>query len=156
MSAFSGEQRPGAADAGAIEGRAVFVFAVSIAVVAVPARALRELHAQQSVDDANRIQNAGIIGGAQSEADQSQRIGTDDAKGALRILAGRTILDGDEALRGRGGGIGNGRSDANVVAFHADLVRRDRRPWRRPSVRCCRSRRRLHREEWMAASLSGR
>src|SRR5258706_14715630 len=56
MSTFAGQQRPGAADASAVESRAILVLAVSVTVVAVPARALWQLHAQQSGDDANRIQ----------------------------------------------------------------------------------------------------
>jgi len=89
-----------AADAAAVERRAVLVFSVSVAVVAVPAGALRQLDFQQSVDDFDRVQNAGIVGGAQSEAHQGQRIRADDAKGALHALAGRTVLDGNETLRG--------------------------------------------------------
>jgi hypothetical protein len=106
--------------------------------------------ATERVDDANRIQNAGIIGARNPKRTKRQRVRADDAEGALRVLsvfAGRAILDGNEALGRRRGGIGVRRSDAHVVAFHADLLGRDRRRWRKPSVRCCRSRHRRRREE---------
>ncbi len=48
VGALAGQQRPGAADAGAVERRAVGVFAVAVVVVAVPARAARRVHLQHA------------------------------------------------------------------------------------------------------------
>ena len=68
VGAFSGEQRPGAADAGAIEGGAIFVLAVAVAVVAIPARALRQFDCEQGVDGTQRVEDARIVGGAQDRS----------------------------------------------------------------------------------------
>src|SRR5580692_524680 len=126
MGAFSGEQRPGAADAGAVKGGAVFVFAIAVAVVAIPAGALRQLDGQQGVDGANRIHDARVVGGTQAEANQCQRVGADDVVGAFTILAAvlvrRTVLDGNEALCGGRGRVSDGRGDADVVAVDAKLL----------------------------------
>ena len=46
--ALSGQQGPGAADAGAIKGGAVFVLAIAVAVVAIPARSLRQFDASRA------------------------------------------------------------------------------------------------------------
>src|ERR1700676_4511550 len=100
MGALSGEQGPGAADAGAVEGRAVFVFAVAVAVIAIPARALRQLDRQQRVDGAKSIQNARIIGRAQAKSHQRQRVGADHMVRRFAVLTGRTIFDWDESLGG--------------------------------------------------------
>src|ERR1700722_14032299 len=116
MTALAGEQGPGASDAGTVEGRAVFVFAVAVAVIAIPARALRQLDREQRVDGAKRIQYAGIVGGTQAKAHQRPSGGADDVVCALAVLTGGTILDGDEALRGRCRNVGVGRGDANVIA----------------------------------------
>src|SRR6266478_7637821 len=44
MGALARQQRPGPSDAGSVEGRAIFVLAVAVTVVAIPARALRQVH----------------------------------------------------------------------------------------------------------------
>src|SRR5208283_5137500 len=94
MRALSGQQWPGPADAGSVEGGAIFVLAVAVAVIAVPARSLGQFHAEQGVDRAQRVEDARIIRRAQAETHQRQRVGADDVVSALPILAGRTILDG--------------------------------------------------------------
>src|SRR5258708_20568718 len=43
VSSFAGEQRPGAADAAAIESRAILMLAVAVALLAVPPEAFRPL-----------------------------------------------------------------------------------------------------------------
>src|SRR5579862_5470401 len=52
MGALSCEQRPGTANAGAIEGGTIFVFAIPVAVIAIPAWTLRKLDRQQSINRA--------------------------------------------------------------------------------------------------------
>ena len=47
MRALAGQQRPGPADAGAVEGPAILVLAVAVAVVALPARTARQIDLQQ-------------------------------------------------------------------------------------------------------------
>src|SRR5581483_12465294 len=53
--ALAREQRPRPPDAGAVEGRAVLVLAVAVAVVAAPARPRGQIDAQQRVDHANGV-----------------------------------------------------------------------------------------------------
>ena len=42
---------------------------------------------------------------------------------AFAVCAGRAVLDGNKSLRGRGGAIGVGRGDADIVACDAELLR---------------------------------
>ena len=86
MSAFAGQQRPGAADPGAVERGTVFVFAVAVAIVAIPAWALRQSRGEQCVDHTKRIPNAWIIGRTQAEAHQRQRSRTHRLINALADL----------------------------------------------------------------------
>src|SRR5579859_4581692 len=123
MSAFSGKQRPWTADAGSVEGGAVFMFAVAVAVVTVPAGSLRQFDREERVNGAQRVQNARIIGRAQAKAHQRQRVGADDVIGALAILTRWTVLDGNEPLRGRSSVIRLGRGNAHVVALDTKLLR---------------------------------
>src|SRR5260370_40251742 len=60
VSSFAGEQRPGAADAAAVEGRAILMLAVAVAVVAVPAGALRQLDTQQRLSHPNGVQTSRV------------------------------------------------------------------------------------------------
>ncbi len=78
VGSFTGEQRPGAANSRAVERRTVLVLPVSVAVVAVPAWTLGKFSAQQFIDNLDRVHHSRIIGRAQAEAHQSQRIRTDD------------------------------------------------------------------------------
>ena len=66
MRALAGEQRPGPADAGAVERRAVLVLAIAVAVVAAPARARRQLDLEQRVDDTRRVLRMRGSSGARS------------------------------------------------------------------------------------------
>ena len=123
MGAFAGQQGPGAADAGAVEGRAVGVLAIAVAGVAVPDRALRQVAAQQGVDDLDGVDDARIVGRPQPEADQRQGVGADD-RGCRAVVAisRRAVLDRHEAVlrRGRVGDVR--RRDAHVIAVDAELA----------------------------------
>src|SRR5271163_241803 len=68
VSAFARQQRPRPSDTRAVERRAVFMFSITVAVVAIPTEAIGKLHRQQLVDDLDRVQNPRIIRRAQTEA----------------------------------------------------------------------------------------
>ena len=87
VGAFAGQQRPGTANPGAIERGSVFVLAIAVAVVAIPARTLRQFHCKQGVDGRKRVKDARIVRRAQTEAHQSQSVRTDDVIGLISILA---------------------------------------------------------------------
>ena len=48
--ALSREQRPRTTDPGSVEGGSIFMLAVTVAVVAIPARSLRKFDREQRVD----------------------------------------------------------------------------------------------------------
>ena len=100
MRAFAGKQGPTPANACAVKRMAVFVFAVTIVIVAVPNRPGRRVHFQQGVDHLNRIDNMGIIRRAQAKANQGQRIRADNFGGRFSALFRWTILDGHKTLLG--------------------------------------------------------
>jgi len=79
------------------------VLTVSVAVVAIPARTLRKFYAQQFIDNLDRVDHPRIVGRAQAEAHQSQRIRTYDFHRPRFRAADGAILDRDESLQGRGG-----------------------------------------------------
>src|SRR5579871_4744319 len=96
---------------------------VAVSVVAIPARSLRQFDGEQGVDSAERVDDAWIIGRAQTKANQRERIRADDVIGALAVLARRTILDRNESLRRRSRAVrGVGRGNTNVVAFDSKLL----------------------------------
>ena len=94
---------------------------VSVAGVAVPTRTLGKYYAQQFIDDLDRVHDSRIVGRAQAEAYQSQRIRTDDLHRRRTRTASGAILNGNESLQGRRGSVFVRRRDAHVVAFHAEL-----------------------------------
>src|SRR5215472_820925 len=121
MRSLSSEQRPGAADSRAVEGRTIHMLSVAVVVVAVPARPLRQFHFQQSVDHLNGIQNLRVIRHAQPEAHQCQRIRADHVGSPLQVLPRRTVLDRYEPFGRAGGTVGRGRRNAHVVSVDANL-----------------------------------
>ena len=72
VSAFSSEQGPRTTYPSAVKGRTILVLAVTIAVVAVPAGSLRQLHPEQGVNGFDGVKDSGIIGSPESEAHQRQ------------------------------------------------------------------------------------
>ena len=64
MRAFADQQRPAAADAGAVERRTVFMLAIPVAVIAMPHRTGGGLALEQLVDYGNGVDDARIIRGA--------------------------------------------------------------------------------------------
>src|SRR6266540_5829082 len=62
--AFADQQRPAAADASAVERRAVFMLTVPVAVIAMPDRPGGGLALEQPVDYGNGVDDARIVGGA--------------------------------------------------------------------------------------------
>ena len=121
MGAFPRQKRPCPASSGAIKRRSILMLAIAIAVVAIPARSLRQFHAQKRVNDFHGVADPGVVRGAQPEANQSERIRTDDVGGRLQILPQRPVLDGHKAVDWRGRIVGFRRSNANVVALHSEL-----------------------------------
>src|SRR6185437_13936214 len=122
--AFSRQQGPGAANAGSIKRRTVGMLSVSIVVVAVPARTLRNSHLQQCIEDFNRVQNPGIVWCAQSESHQGQRVWTDNVGSLLPALADRTVLDGDKSICGRCRAVAQRWRNPHVIAGDTDLARK--------------------------------
>ncbi len=119
--AFGGEQRPRPPHAGAVEGTAVVVLAVAVIVVASPGRPTWKVHLEERVDDLHGVHDARIVGGAQAEPHERERVGTDDVSRRLAALSRRAVLDRDEA-RHRRRGVGLvGRRNAHVVPIDADL-----------------------------------
>ena len=68
VAAFSGEDRPRAAHARAIERRAIILLPVSVVIVASPARALRQFAANGPVDHFKRIDYQRVVGGREFRA----------------------------------------------------------------------------------------
>src|SRR5208282_4660058 len=110
------------ADPSAVEWRSIRVLSVAVAVVAVPGRTLGKFCAQQFIDDLDRVDYSRIVGRAQAEAHQSQRVGADDLH-RPRVWTGTAILDGNESQQRRSGSVAVVRRDADVVAFHSNLPR---------------------------------
>src|SRR3569832_2010568 len=99
MSALAREQRPRAAHAAAVEGRAVRVLAVTVAVVAVPRGAARRLHAEQRVGDLDARDDERIVRLAQAETHELLEIGADlFLRRQSRVL--QAILDRQRAVHG--------------------------------------------------------
>src|SRR5580692_1215090 len=123
MGALTGQQRPGPSDSCAVERGAIFVFAVAVAIVAIPRWTVRKVYAEKLIDDLDGVQDSRIVGRAQAEADERERIRTDNLlRGCIRTIE-VTILDGHEAQQGRGGSVLVGwRRDADVVTFDSDLA----------------------------------
>src|SRR5213078_1475624 len=76
MGALAGQERPGAAGPGPVEGPAILVLAVPVEIVAIPDRTLRQVDLQQGIDRAHRVEDTWIVGGPQAEAHERQRVGT--------------------------------------------------------------------------------
>ena len=93
VGALAGEQRPAAADPRAVKRRAILMLAIAIVVVAMPGGARRRLDLEQCVDDFDRVAHARVVGRAQAEAHQGQRVRADQMTGVARVLGGRDVLD---------------------------------------------------------------
>ena len=119
MRAFAGEQRPGAADAGAVERAAVRLLAVAVGGVAVPERPLRQLDLQRVVDRPHGVDDMRVVRGAQAEAHQRQRIGRQHVLAGQKGAVRRPVLDQRLAVAGRGKVGREARGDTDVVARHA-------------------------------------
>src|SRR5258705_12543857 len=98
VGALASEERPGAADADAVERWAVGVYAVAVTLIAMPRRTVGRVDLELRVDDLDRAQNAGIVGCAQSEADERERVEADHRGRRPRRLIRRTIFDWHEAV----------------------------------------------------------
>jgi len=75
MPALARQQRPSAFTYGAVIGAAVIVLAIAVVIVTVPHRTARRIGLEQRVDDADRVEDQRIVGAAQSEADELQKLG---------------------------------------------------------------------------------
>src|SRR5690348_12051831 len=101
MSALAGKQRPGAAHPRAVEGRAVVVLAITVVVIAMPRRTLRQLNLQQRVNGFDGGKNARVIRRSQTKTHQRQRVRAYDAGRWLQRVRRRSVLDGNIAFQGR-------------------------------------------------------
>ncbi len=110
VGAFTGQQRPRSADAGAVEGPAVLVLAVTVAAVTIPAGAGRQFDAQRGIDRPHRADDPRIICRTQPETNQRERVRADDIGGRVECVFNVSVLD---LQLGRQPGW---RRDAHVVA----------------------------------------
>ena len=81
IAALAGEQRPGAADAGAVEGAPILVLAVAVGVIAVIGDAVRRLDLEDAVGDLQRVLDARVPGVTQAQAGQVDVFHADQADG---------------------------------------------------------------------------
>src|SRR5262245_30805715 len=117
MSALARQQRPGAPNPGSVERRAVLALAVRISDVPAPGGAVGRLHFEQRVNGLYGVDDARVVGRAQTEARQRQRVGTDDVRSLPDVLIGRAAFDRDEAMpRRRRIGLLR-RSDTHIMSF---------------------------------------
>src|ERR1019366_10031373 len=86
VGALTDEQGPRSTHAGAVERCAVFVLAVPIAVVAAPRGTVGRLDLQESIDDAQRVEDPRVTGLAKTKTNESERIRADDVDGRLASL----------------------------------------------------------------------
>ena len=85
MSALADQQRPGAADAAAVERAAVGMLAVSVLVVAVVERAGGRLHPQHVIDHLDGVLDARVSCAAQPEPHQVGEIQADQRRGQNQL-----------------------------------------------------------------------
>ena len=86
MCALAGQQRPGAADAGSVEWPAIGVFAVAVALIAMPRRTARRVDLERRVDDLHGAHDARIVRRAQPEAHERERVEADHQRRRSRSI----------------------------------------------------------------------
>ena len=116
MAALAGQQRPGTADAGAVERAAVFVLAIAVAVVAAIGGTLRRLHLEQPFGDLERVLDPGIVGVAQPQANEVEVLHADQGRGQHRLAPAVLHFDASAQVLVRARG-----ADAHVVAVDGVL-----------------------------------
>src|SRR5262249_24851098 len=126
MSALTGQQGPDAPNAGAVIRAAVIVFAIAIAIVAPPARPVRQIHAQYVVDHFHGVDDARIIRSPQTEPYQSQRISADQLVGSDARGLGEAIAYFKCATQFSARFARYVRGDTDVVTGNADFARQTR------------------------------
>src|SRR5229473_560512 len=100
---LAGQQRPRSTDSCPIEGAAVSVLAVSIAVVPMPQRSEWRGDFQNAINHANGIDDPWIVWRSQSEPDKSERIWADEFADRRVGRRPRPVLDRDKSDRRRRG-----------------------------------------------------
>src|SRR5258708_14247117 len=88
----------------------------------MPRRTVRRVDLELRVDDLDRAQNAGIVGCAQSEADERERVEADYRGRRPRRLIRGTVFDRYEAVTRRCGARPIPLGDAQVVTTHPVLL----------------------------------
>src|SRR5690242_19232045 len=122
MRALACEQRPAPPNTGAVEGRAVGMFAVLILGITAPDRAVGRLYLEQGIYGLHCVHNTGVIRSTQPKTHQGERLGANDGGCLPQVLRGWTIFNGDEALvRRRGLSLFRWR-DAHIVACDTELA----------------------------------
>ncbi len=122
VATLAGEQRPAATATGAVEGPAVAVLAVAIAVVAMPDRPVRRLRAQQPVHHLDGGGDVRVVGIAQAVAHQLQEIGRNLLVGGTVVVM-RTVLDEQMLGLGAVAHQHRRRRGPQVIAGHAQFAR---------------------------------
>ena len=91
VTALAREQRPGSADAIAVESRAVRVLPIAIVIVTLPARTLRQIVFDRGIENRERIDDERIVRIAQSQPNEMKEFSADHVARRLLVLAVRDL-----------------------------------------------------------------
>src|SRR5262249_10467366 len=92
MTPLTCKERPGTSDAPTAERRAVCALAESIVIVAPPARAVRCVHFEHSVNNSQRVFNERVVRIANSITDQFEKAGINNVFGGKLISIARSLI----------------------------------------------------------------
>src|SRR5580704_13109490 len=83
MTAFTGQNWPGASDTRSVKSAAVVLLPIAIMIVAAPAWALGQIVFEHCVYDRDRVHDDGIIRRPHPKPDQLEKIPSDDVSGGM-------------------------------------------------------------------------
>src|SRR5215472_17718978 len=133
MPALARQQRPSSPTPGAVIRAAVIVLAIAVAIVPVPYRTTRRVGLEQRVGDADRVKDQRIIGAAQTEANELQKLGADElvTRNAATVS---TVMDRDDLMKDFRPFEDLHRQYQHVIAGYAEPFGERRAGDRRPSL----------------------
>src|SRR5208283_2152831 len=127
----AGEQRPGPPAATAVIRTAIVVLAVTVVIVSVPARSVGGVDLEQGIGEPHAADDQRIVGAAQTEAHELQKIDADLRVGAQTRIQD-LIFDRQDAADRAAVADGQRWSYAHVIAGNAELLRERRIAHRGP------------------------